>query len=77
MTARLYQQRFVAHLKCGKGNSLYQYEILHEAKVIGIKSVRVNLREKAEEATYFLGDREFNTAKDFIAAYEASRSEAA
>jgi len=43
-------------------------------KVVGAKSVWVKTGKSRAETTYSLGDQTFDTAKDFIAAYEAQKA---
>lgn len=71
------KQRFVQHLKLGRGGFSFGYEILDGNKVVGHKAVGRESRKHPITATYTLGDREFSHARDFLAAYEATKAAAA
>lgn len=63
-------QKFTMHARLGKGGYLYQYDIVHDGKVVGFKSVgRADYKTK-ERTVYLLGTQEFDSAKAFREAYE-------
>lgn len=59
------------------GGYLHTYEIFDGDKLIGTKSVRGARKTGTETTTYTLGELKFSTAKEFIAAYEATIERAA
>jgi hypothetical protein len=71
MTKGRYTQRFTMHLNYGRGAHGYSYDILDGEKVIGAKYVS-SKRGKVESVTYAIGTLTFDSAKDFIKAYEDS-----
>lgn len=83
----LYQQRLTTRMKLDDGGYICTYDITHRGAVIGRKQVACYCRdmslvtpllpENPFEITYFLGNKEFTTAKEFITAYEAQREAAA
>jgi hypothetical protein len=73
MSERLYQQRCTGYLRLSRGGFGRMYDIIHRGKTIGVKTVIYATRNAPGVATYTFGPFTFDTAKDFIAAYEASR----
>ena len=71
------KQRFTMHLRLAKGGYTYNYHILDGEKVVGQKITHAETRTSGETTRYFLGDQEFATAKEFVAAYEAEKEAAA
>ena len=67
------KQRFVTHLRLAKGGYIYSYHIVDGEEVVGQKITHAETRASGETTRYFLGDSEFATAKEFVAAYEASK----
>ncbi len=67
------KQRFVMHLRHGKGGYTYSYHIVDGEEVVGQKITHAETRASGETTVYFLGDREFATAKEFVAAHEAAK----
>jgi hypothetical protein len=75
------RQRFVAHMRLARGGFYYVHHILDGEKVVGTKTDYAATRTSPIKTTYALGDLgsgvilagEFDTAKDFIAAYEAQK----
>jgi hypothetical protein len=66
-------QRFVMHMRLAKGGYVRGYEILDGEKIVGRKSVGAASRHEEAKVCYTLDDREFTTAKEFVAAYEAKK----
>ncbi len=66
-------QRFVMHMRLARGGYTYSYHIVDGEKVVGQKITHAETRTSGETTRYFLGDSEFATAKEFVAAYEASK----
>jgi hypothetical protein len=71
------RQRATGFLDFAKGGWAHAYDILDNGRVVGSKSVYCETRNSEPKTTYWLGDRSFATAREFIAAYEASKREAA
>lgn len=82
MTTTL-RQRFFMHMRLVRGGSCLCYHILDGDKIVGSKTTEVALiawnerqtRKLPITTTYTLGDRAFETAKEFIAAYEQEKKD--
>lgn len=71
------KERFCSHMKLSKGGYSYGYEILDGEKVVGMKhSGRADFNTPVS-TVFVLGDQEFKTAAEFIAAYGARKAKAA
>lgn len=68
-----YKQRGVFFGDMAKGGYMQRYEILDDDKVIGSKFVYRKNSNTKQTTTYLLGELEFSTAREFIAAYEKSK----
>ncbi len=77
MSDRVYHQRMHMMARIAKGGYMHVYEIADGDKVIGTKTIHAPTRSTPATITYALGNERFNTAKEFIAAYEAKLGEAA
>ncbi len=71
------RQRLAMHLRLAKGGYTYSYHIVDGDEVVGQKITHAETRTSGETTMYFLGDLEFATAKEFVAAYEAMKKEEA
>lgn len=74
MSERVYHQRVTAFLDYAKGGYSHVFDILDSDKVIGTKTVLAETRSSPIQTIYAIGDMTFDTAKDFIAAYEDERA---
>lgn len=77
---RVYRERCKMMARI-QGGYLHVYEILDGDKIIGAKTIRGGTKAlskggtkvRTETKTYTLGDQQFSTAKEFVAAYEANQ----
>jgi len=68
------RQRVKMFLDMAKGGYAHAFDILDGDKVVGAKSIWAATRQSPGKTTYAIGDQTFDTAKDFIAAYEAQKA---
>lgn len=70
------RQRMHMMARLSKGGYLHTYHIVDGETVIGYRSVIAKSRNDQPVTTFALGDQQFATAKEFIAAYEAKKAAA-
>ena len=67
------RQRAIFFGDMAKGGYMQCYEIVDGADVVGTKTVYRESYKHEQTTTYFLGEREFATAREFRDAYEAPK----
>lgn len=67
------RQRFFMHMRLDRGGSCLCYHILDGDKIVGSRTTGRQARKLPITTTYTLGDRAFENAKEFIAAYEQEK----
>jgi hypothetical protein len=70
------RQRFAMHMRLAKGGYAYVSDILDGESIVGCKVERRESRSGPLQVSYQLGQLCFDTARDFVEAYEAQQAAA-
>jgi hypothetical protein len=70
------RQRCIAQLDMSRGGWMHIYDIVDGEEIVDSKTVTAISRNSAAVVSYTLGDRDFRTVAEFMAAYRMQKAAA-